>query len=210
MCLTVSAHVLGVASLPSGSVGTTHGVVGAVTLDSESAVLLAGGGQASSLAVLVHGSHDPVDARVVANNHVGRIHADHLKVLIGSILVNPVGVEDSHVHGVSAGSLLGNSSEVTGVLQLVDTLVLGLSVHDTLVVGPLAATTTNSDAEHGVSLLGLVSKLVSLVGSGGTRHFLDLLALTVLPRSDTKEETQSVTLLLSPDLLKVLVGSHFD
>jgi hypothetical protein len=59
------------------------------------------------------------------------------------------------------------------------------------------------------NLLGLVTELVGLVSSGGAGNFLDLLALAVLPGSDTEQEAKDVALLLSPDLLKVLVGSHF-
>lgn len=49
---------------------------------------------------------------------------------------------------------------------------------------------------------------MSFVGSGGASHTLNLLALAVLPCSHTQKETQNIALLLSPDLLKVFVGSH--
>lgn len=183
MSLTVSAHGLGVASLPGGSVGTTDGVVGAVTLDSEATVLSASRGEASSLAVLVHGVHDPVDARVVSDGDVLRIHKDDLEVLVGGILVDPVRVQHTQVVAVAASALLSDTSQVANKLQLVDTLVLGLTVDDTLVVGSLAATAANSHAVDDIALLGLVSQLVGLVSAGGASHSLDLLGLTVLPCS---------------------------
>ena len=210
MHLSVLAVHLGVSSLPGGSVGTTDGVVGSVALDTETSVLLAGGGETSSFTVLVHRVHDPIDTRIVSDDNVGRIHKDDLEVLVGGILVDPVRVEHSHVHGVATSALLGDGAEVASVLELVDTLVLGLTEHNTLGVGPLAATTADSNAKHGVALLGLVAELVSLVGSGGAGNLLDLLALTVLPGSHTQKESKSIGLLLSPDLFEVLVGSHFE
>ena len=183
MRLTVSAHGLGVASLPGGSVGTTDGVVGSVALDAQTSVLLAGGGKAASLAVLVHRGDDPVDAGIVSDGHVVGVHKDDLVVLVGGILVDPVRVEHSQVLGVATGALLSHGAEVASILELVDTLVLGLTEHDTLGVGSLAATAANGDTQDGVALLGLVAELVSLVGSGRASHLLDLLALAVLPGS---------------------------
>ena len=188
--LTVSAHGLGVSSLPGSSVGTTDGVVGAVTLDSEATVLLAGRGEASSFAVLVHRVHDPVDASIVSDGNVGRIHQDNLEVLVSSILVDPVRVEHSHVHGVSASALLSDGAKVASILELVNTLVLGLTEHNTLGVRPLAATSADSNAKDGVTLLGLVTELVSLVGSGGASNLLHLLALAVLPSSIIRKNFQ--------------------
>ena len=208
-CLAVSAHGLGVASLPGSSVGTTDGVVGSVALDAQTSVLLAGGSKTTSFSVLVNRRNNPIDAGVVSNGNVVRINQNNFVVLVGGILVDPVRVEHSHVHGVATSALLSDGTKVTSILELVDTLVLRLTEHNTLGVGSLAATTTNGNAKHGVALLGFVSELVSLVGSGGASHLLDLLALAVLPGSHTKQEAQSITLLLSPDLLEVLIGSHF-
>ncbi len=188
--------------------GTTDGVVGAVTLDSKTTVLSAGRGEASSLTVLVHRVDDPVDARIVSDGDVLRINKDDLEVLVGRILVNPVRVKDSQVVAVAASTLLGNTSQVADELKLVDTLVLWLTVNDTLVVRPLAATTANSDTVDHIALLGLVTQLVSLVGSGWAGNSLNLLGLTVLPSSHTEEKSQNITLLLSPDFLEVLVCSH--
>jgi len=164
-------------------VRTTNGVVGTVSLDTKTTVVLTGGGKASSLTVLVNRVDNPVDARIVSDSNVGRIHKDHLKVLVGGILVDPVRVQHSHVHGVSTSTLLGNTAKVTSKLDLVNTLVLWLTEHNTLGVGSLAATTTNGNAEDSVALLGLVSELVGLVSSGRAGHLLDLLALAILPSS---------------------------
>jgi hypothetical protein len=67
---------------------------------------------------------------------------------------------------------------------LVDTLVLWLTVDNTLVIWSLAATSADSDTVDNISLLSLVAKLVGLVGTGWSVDALDLVALTILPSSD--------------------------
>ncbi len=206
--LSVSAHALGVASLPGGSVRTTDGVVGAVTLDSEATVLSTSRGEASSLTVLVDRVNDPVNARIVSDGNVLRINKDDLKVLVGGILVNPVRVQHSQVVAVAASTLLSHTSQVADEFQLVDTLVLGLTVNNTFVVRSLATTSANSNTVDDIALLGFVTQFVGLVGSSGASNTLNLLCLAVLPSSNTEQKAQNITLLLSPDLLKVFVSSH--
>ena len=67
---------------------------------------------------------------------------------------------------------------------MVDTLVLWLTVDNTLVIWSLAATSADSDTVDNISLLSLVAKLVGLVGTGWSVDALDLVALTILPSSD--------------------------
>lgn len=146
-------------------------------------MVLTSRGEASALAVLVHRVDDPVDTGVVADGHVLGINKDNLEVLVGGVLVNPVRVQHTHVGGVAASALLSNRADVAGKLELVDTLVLGLSVYNASRVDSLAASSANGNTKDGVSLLGLVSELVGLVGTGRTSHLGDLLGLTVLPCS---------------------------
>ena len=181
--LTVSAHLLCVAALPGSVAGTTDGVVGAVTLDTKSTVLATSRGKSTSLSVLVHRRADPVDTGIIADDLVERIDTDDLKVLVGGILVDPVGVQHTHVHDATTASLLSNGAEVTCELQVVDTSVDGLAVDHTDVVRTLAATATDSDTVDGITLLGLVTELVGLVGTSRAVDLVDLLALTVLPGS---------------------------
>jgi hypothetical protein len=207
--LTVSEHGLGVASLP-GSLGrTSDGSVGAMSLDTKTSVLAASGGETTSLAVLHDGLADPVDAGVVADDHMAGVAKNNLKVLVSGILVNPVRVEHSQVSALSADTLLSNTAKVSGKLNLIDTLVLGLSMHNSLMVGPFAATSAHSDTEDHESLLGLVSELVGLVSSGRSVDTDHLLVLTVFPGSHTKQEAHDITLLLSPHFFKILIGAHF-
>jgi len=93
----------------------------------EAAGLLAGGGEAAGLAVLVDGGDDPVDAGVATDGLVLGVDEDHLVVLVGRVLVNPVRVEDAQVGAAAADALLGGGLEGALVLQLVDTLVGGLA-----------------------------------------------------------------------------------
>ena len=102
------------------------GLVVTVTLV-ETTGLLAGGGKATSLAVLVDGLDDPVDTRVAADGLVLGVDEDDFVVLVGRVLVDPVRVEDSEVSAAAADTLLGGSLEGSLVLQLVDTLVGGLA-----------------------------------------------------------------------------------
>lgn len=50
-----------------------------------------------------------------------------LVVLEGGVLVDPVGVEHTHVGELGAHALLGDGPQVAHGLDLVDTVVLGLT-----------------------------------------------------------------------------------
>jgi hypothetical protein len=207
--LTVSEHGLGVASLP-GSLGrSSDSSVGAMTLDTKTSVLAASGGKSSALTVLHDGLADPVDTGIVADDHMVRVDQDDLEIFVSGVLVDPVRVEHSQVSALSADTLLSNTAKVSGKFNFIDTLVLGLSMHNSLVVGPFAATSAHSDTVDHESLLSLVSKLVSLVSSGRSVDTDHLLVLTVLPGTNTKQEAKDITLLLSPHFLEILIGSHF-
>lgn len=123
--LSVALEVEGVVALP-GLAATGGGVVEAVTL-SETTGLLAGGGEATRLAVLVDGGDDPVDAGIAADGLVLGVDKDDLEVLVGGVLVDPVRVQDAQVSTAAADTLLGGRLEGALVLQLVNTLVGGLA-----------------------------------------------------------------------------------
>jgi len=102
------------------------GLVVAVALV-ETTGLLAGGGETTSLAVLVDGGDDPVDAGILADGLVLGVDKDDLVVLVGRVLVDPVGVEDAQVGAAAADTLLSGGLEGALVLELVHTLVGGLA-----------------------------------------------------------------------------------
>ena len=72
----------------------------------------------------------------------------------------------------------------------------------------LTATTTDSGTHNNVSLLGLVSQAVGLVGTRRAVACQDVGALTVFPSTDAHQESEGVRLLVTPKLFHILVGTH--
>ena len=136
-------------------------------------------GQTTHLTVLVSWGNNPVDAGVVADNSVLRIDEDDFKVFEGGILVDPVTVEDTEIATDTANALLCDGTKVATHLELVDTLVLGFTVNNTLVVWALTATTADGNTVHDVTLLGFVSKTACLVWTRWVRELGDFGTLAV-------------------------------
>jgi hypothetical protein len=161
----------------------------------ETTRLLAGGGETTSLAVLVDWVDDPVDARVDADGLVLGVNENNLVVLVGGVLVDPVGVQDAQVGAAAADTLLSRGLQGALVLQLVHSLVGGLAyslealvsspnvllgtgkryfgwtrkrtVGGTLRHRPLAATAADADTVDDIALLGFVAEAASLVRARG-------------------------------------------
>jgi len=93
----------------------------------ETTGLLASSSKTTHFAVLVDGGNDPVDAGILADGLVLRVDEDDLEVLVGGVLVDPVGVEDTEVGAATTDTLLGDGAERALELELVDTLVGGLT-----------------------------------------------------------------------------------
>lgn len=123
--LAVAPERQGVVPLP-GLPPASSGLVVTVTL-AETTALLAGGGETAALAVLVDGLDDPVDAGIAADSLVRGVDEDDFVVLVGGVLVDPVGVEDAEVGAAAADTFLSSGLERTLVLELVHTLVGGLA-----------------------------------------------------------------------------------
>lgn len=98
----------------------------------ETTALATSRGQAAELAVLVHSIADPVDTGIVTDGLVSGVNKDDLKVLVHSVLVNPVGVEDAESSALAANALLSKVAKVAGRLQLGDTSVNRLTIVNTL------------------------------------------------------------------------------
>ena len=98
----------------------------------ETATLATSRGKTTHLTVLVSGVADPVDAGIVTDGVVEGIDEDDFEPLVGRVLSNPVGVEDTESTTAATDSGLSKSLEVSLRLLLVDTSVLGLTVVDTL------------------------------------------------------------------------------
>ena len=129
---------------------------------------------------LVDGVADPVDAGITADSLVLGVNANDLEVLVGGVLVDPVGVQDAQVGATTANTLLSSGTKGTLVLELVDTLVGGLAVGGTLGGRALATTAADTDAVDNVTLLGLVTETASLVGTRGARSTVNGVQLAEL------------------------------
>ena len=186
-----------------GLSAASGGLVVAVALV-ETTGLLASSSKASGLAVLVDGVDDPVNAGIDADGLVLGVDEDDLVVLVGRVLVDPVGVEDSEVSAAAANTLLSGGLQGSLVLELVDTLVGGLAckakkksasnsshivssrisgertIGGTLGSRALAATTADTDAIDNVTLLGLVSETAGLVETRRARGAVDDIQLSEL------------------------------
>ena len=155
---------MSVSSLPGGS-DRWSSVVGSVSLLSETSVFLTGGGKSSKLSLVVLLVADPIDSGILSNGGVVWINADNLEEFVGSVLTNPVRVEDSQVGASSTDLLLSNRSVGSSFLELSDTLMDWLSVDNTLVDCSLSSSSSDSDSVDDVSLFGFVSKGSGLIES---------------------------------------------
>ena len=108
-------------SLP-GLSATSGCLVVSVTL-AQTTRLLASCCEASGFAVLMDGIDDPADARITADGLVLRVNEDDFKILVGRVLVDPVGVQDTQVGAATTDTLLSSRLEGSLVLELVHTLV---------------------------------------------------------------------------------------
>jgi hypothetical protein len=77
----------------------------------EATRLLASSCETTGLAVLVDCLDNPVDARIATDGFVLWVDEDDLEVLVGRVLVDPVGVEDAKVGAATTDTLLGGSTE---------------------------------------------------------------------------------------------------
>jgi hypothetical protein len=207
--LTITLETLSVPPEPRSTSTTSLNTIGTSTL-AQTASLSTRAGKTSALAMLVHGVHNPVNTGVVADLLVRRIYQNNFIILHGGILVDPVRVEYAKVGKFASGLLLSDALLITLRLNLPDTLVLGLTVDHTAVVGALASSATDAAANDDVALLGFVAETVGLVGTGGAVDAGDLGALAVFPGADAEEEAEGVTLLVTPELFHVFVATHLE
>jgi len=66
-----------------------------------------------------------------AYSFVARVHKDNLIILVNTVLVDPVRVQDSQVSTTPSNTFLGGTPETALELQVVDTLTNGLAVGST-------------------------------------------------------------------------------
>lgn len=112
-------------------IGATLDAVGSVSLLAQSTSLATSRRQAAHLTMLVDRVDNPVDARIITNLLVRWVNKNHFIVLLGSVLIDPVTIQDTKVAVLTANLFFRNTLQITFKLQLIDTLVLGLSEHHT-------------------------------------------------------------------------------
>lgn len=207
-CLvSVSPQRQGVVLLP-GVTTTSLGLGEQVALGNTSG-LLSSRSKTSGFSVLVHGVDNPVVSGVSSDGLVRGVHQNDLVVLVGGVLVDPVRVQHSQVANSLTNTLLSSDSRRLLVLELRNTLVGGLTVGGTLGHWSLSATSSDSDTVDHETLLGLVTQSSGLVGSRRSGGSVDDVLLSVLPASDSQQESGDIGLLLSLQFLEVFVGTHF-
>jgi hypothetical protein len=157
----------------------------------------------------MHGVYNPVNTGIVPDLLMRRIDQNNFVILHSGILIDPVGVQDTQVGKFASRLLLGNTLLVTLSLNLSNTLILGLTVHHTTVIGALTSTATDTATDDDISLFGLVAETMGLVSTSGTVHAGDVGALTVFPGTDAEEKAEGITLLVTPELFHVFVATHF-
>lgn len=206
MRLAVTPEGQGVVLLPY--VATARfGVVETVALV-DTTRLLANSSERASLTVLVDRVGNPVDTSITADSLVLGVNQDDLEVLVCGVLVHPVRIQYTQVRATAADTVLGSGPELALVLKLVNTLVSGLTVGNTLRSMTLTTTTTHTNAVDHIALLGLVAETTCLIRAGWTGSPVNNVQLTVLPAADTLQEAKDIALLVTGKLFKVFVGTH--
>jgi len=205
--LTVSAQLEHLALLPVGSAGRTD-LDRRLATAVQTTSLASRAGETTQLAVLMHRIADPVDAGIIPNHLVHRIHQNALVPLVYGVLGDPVRVQDAQGAKFASHALFGHRFQVSARLNFLHTTGRGLSVADSL--GDLALTTTALDTNpvHNIPLLGLVAQAARLVRTSWTRRAVYRGQLTKFPCADTRQKAHHIALLFFPELFQVLVGAH--
>ena len=92
-----------------------------MSLDAKTAAGLASRGYSLQLSVFLVGLGNPADVWVVSDCLMGGINDNNFVVFVGSILGNPVAVENSQSAQSSTNTLLSLGSKIAGRFELVDT-----------------------------------------------------------------------------------------
>jgi hypothetical protein len=141
---------------------------------------LTDGSETTGFTTLVNGIDDPVDTGVTTDSLMGGVDEDDFKVLVGSILVDPVRVEDTEVGTLATDTFFSSGLERALVLELVHTFVDRLAISSTLGSHSLATTATDADTVDNETLLGLVSQTTSLIRTRRTRSTVDHVELSII------------------------------
>jgi len=202
---TVTTKAEGIVSLPGRCLGC---VVVAISL-AKTTVLFSDAGETTSFSPFVDWVSDPVDSCVTTNSFVIWVDQDNLIILINTVLVDPVRVQNSQISTPPTDSFLGNTSETSLGFEMVYTLAHGLAVCGTFRDMLFAVTPPDTDTVNHITLLGLVTQSASLVRARRARSSVDDIQLAVFPAPHTEEESKDIRLFLFVKLANVFVRAHF-
>jgi hypothetical protein len=149
------------------------------------------------------------------------IHEDNLEILVCSILIDPIRIQNTQIGTLPPHSLFRRYPQTPLVLELIDTLIRGFAVRGSLSGpsvfvqkgsgekrgfdlgdGTFAATATDTDAVDDIALLGLVAQATSLVRARGSGSAVDDVELAVFPAAHAEEEAEDIGLFVLIELCK--------
>jgi hypothetical protein len=158
--------------------------------------------------MFVNGLADPVNSWIVPNGIVSGIDHDDFEELVGSVLSDPVAIQDSESTNLPAYSLLSHWSKITSGLELIDTNGSWLASDDTLGNWSLATSSSDSHPVDDIAILGFVTKFSGLIRARRSAGSMDDWQLPELPSSHSQDEVHDIRLFASPQLFEIFVRTH--
>jgi len=135
---------------------------------------------------------DPVDPGIASDGLVTRIDKYDLVIFERGILSNPVRVQNTKISASPSNTLLSDAPVILSEFELVDTLILGFSVDDTIVSSSFPSTPADTRAKDNITLFGFVSESARLIGANWSRYTDNIGRLSVFPSTNTKKETHNI------------------
>jgi hypothetical protein len=129
-----------------------------------------------------------------------RIHKNHLIVLVCSILINPIRIQDPQIGALPSNPFLSSHPQTLLILELIDSLIRRFPVRYALRHGTFTTPSAHTDAVDDIALFGFVAQATGFVGTGGTSRAVDYVELAVFPAADAQEETENVRLFVLVEL----------
>merc|ERR1711979_63637 len=169
----------------------------------------AGAGETFAFSVFVDWLGDPLHIGISSNDFVLWVNHNDFVVLVGGVFSSPVAVDNSETAHSFTGSFFGNGLDSSLEFQLVNSLVDWFTVGGTLWGESLSATSSYSNSVDNVTLLGFVTHQSGFFWSRWSASSVDSWQLSEVPRSKSEDVFHDITLLFSPKLVLVLVGTHF-
>jgi len=164
-------------------------------------------GESSEFSVLHCGSGDPINSRISPYCLVGWVHQNNFVKFECGILIDPVGIQNSEIGSTSSNSLLSDGFQIPFGFELINTLTLWLSIHNSLPHRSLPASSPHTNAKDHVALFGFVSKSTRLVWTRRTCGPVDCRQLPIFPATNSEKETKNIGLFPLVELFHIFVGN---